>query len=235
MKGENDPVTQADIDSEIMIVSTIYKYFPGVKVIGEEGVEPKPEAALSSINFAAISEEIVPASLQMIPSEKLTIWVDPLDGTLSFVKKDLIGVTCLIGVALDNNPIFGVIHHTYAENMPTYYGGPEIPLRCTLDPRSSPGEPVNLSSPPDNRSCVTSKDHLGPGDIELLEGLGLTPVPLGGTGRRLLDIALGQNSVNFFPRSGSKKWDICAGDALLLSVGGNLTDMYGHRYLYDFT
>ena len=191
MKGENDPVTQADIDSEIMIVSTIYKYFPGVKVIGEEGAEPDPEKALSSINFSVIREEILPPRLQMIPSENLTIWVDPLDGTLSFVKKDLIGVTCLIGVALEGQPIFGVIHHTYAENMPTYFGGPEIPLRCTLDPRSSPGEQVTNPNPNDNRTCVTSKDHLLPGDIEMIEGLNLTPLLLGGTGRRLLDIALG--------------------------------------------
>jgi 3'(2'), 5'-bisphosphate nucleotidase len=38
MKGENDPVTQADKDSQILIEATLYKLYPNLKVIGEEDV-----------------------------------------------------------------------------------------------------------------------------------------------------------------------------------------------------
>ena len=34
-------------------------------------------------------------------------------------------------------------------------------------------------------------------------------------------------------RKASKKWDTCAGEALLRSVGGAVTDTVGRRYNYD--
>jgi 3'(2'), 5'-bisphosphate nucleotidase len=41
------------------------------------------------------------------------IWVDPLDGTREFTEGRLEGVTVLIGVANNGNPIGGVIHQPF--------------------------------------------------------------------------------------------------------------------------
>jgi 3'(2'), 5'-bisphosphate nucleotidase len=49
-----------------------------------------------------------------LETDKLVIWVDPLDGTMNFVTGDLMGVTTLIGVAYEGRPIFGVIHYPFA-------------------------------------------------------------------------------------------------------------------------
>ena len=73
MKGGWDPVTQADTDSEIMITSTIEKHFPGVKVIGEEGVSPQPDMALENINLDALQdfENNIPSDMRQLNKDDL--------------------------------------------------------------------------------------------------------------------------------------------------------------------
>lgn len=41
--------------------------------------------------------------------EDTVVWVDPLDGTLSYVKEEYDAVTTLIGVSVANEPIIGII------------------------------------------------------------------------------------------------------------------------------
>jgi fructose-1,6-bisphosphatase/inositol monophosphatase family enzyme len=39
----------------------------------------------------------------------------------------------------------------------------------------------------------------------------------------------------FYEKSGTKRWDTCAGEALLKSIGGYLTDLNGNSYEYKCT
>jgi len=41
--------------------------------------------------------------------EKAIVWVDPLDGTLSYVNNELDSVTTLIGLSYDSVPMMGII------------------------------------------------------------------------------------------------------------------------------
>eukprot|EP00958_Prasinococcus_capsulatus_P006206 scaffold593_cov382-Prasinococcus_capsulatus_cf.AAC.2 len=50
------------------------------------------------------------------------------------------------------------------------------------------------------------------------------------TGYHFLRILQGDAHCNLMLRKASKKWDSCAGEALLLAVGGGLTDTVGRRY-----
>ena len=41
--------------------------------------------------------------------EDTIVWIDPLDGTLSYVKNELDAVTVLIGVSHKKSPLMGII------------------------------------------------------------------------------------------------------------------------------
>lgn len=41
--------------------------------------------------------------------EDVVVWVDPLDGTLSYVKEEYDAVTTLIGVSIGGKPLMGII------------------------------------------------------------------------------------------------------------------------------
>jgi 3'-phosphoadenosine 5'-phosphosulfate (PAPS) 3'-phosphatase len=56
--------------------------------------------------------ESIPTSIDI--DERVTVWVDPLDGTLSYVNNELDAVTTLIGLSIGSEPVLGVIGHPYA-------------------------------------------------------------------------------------------------------------------------
>ena len=43
----------------------------------------------------------------------------------------------------------------------------------------------------------------------------------------------GDADVYLFPSLGTKKWDTCAGEAIIHSIGGRLTDILGRPIVYD--
>ena len=43
---------------------------------------------------------------------------------------------------------------------------------------------------------------------------------------------MGNADIYFYEKPGTKRWDTCAGEALLESVGGYLTDIDGQAYKY---
>ena len=53
------------------------------------------------------------------------------------------------------------------------------------------------------------------------------------TGYHYLCLLEGRAHSAMLLRKASKKWDTCAGEALLRSVGGAVTDTVGRRYNYD--
>lgn len=54
----------------------------------------------------------------------------------------------------------------------------------------------------------------------------------GGCGFKVLKLLEGCGHVYVYPSKGTKKWDTCAPEALLLAMGGSLTDMFGQPYDY---
>lgn len=110
-----DPCTIADLNSQILIMSYLQRYFPELRMIGEEQVTPDLELyylhrAFQDLNLDLICDKITGS----LPTDEVTVWIDPLDGTQSFVINELEGVTCMIGIAHKEKPIFGVIAHPFA-------------------------------------------------------------------------------------------------------------------------
>ena len=55
----------------------------------------------------------------------------------------------------------------------------------------------------------------------------------GGAGNKVLRIIEGDAHCYLFPSPGTKKWDTCAPEAILVAMGGCLSDIHGNQIDYS--
>ena len=145
---------------------------------------------------------------------------------------DVIGVTALIGVCIDSKSIFGIIHHPFDEEKPSYYGGPGIILHKTLDPFTSGGGPVEILPPKEEPTVLSTKYHDNPTITNYIDRLPMKIERVGGTGLKCTYVALGVHTAYIYPTPNTKKWDTAGPEAILNAVGGVIVDMNGNNYEY---
>lgn len=162
--------------------------------------------------------------------DRLTIWIDPLDGTKNFVLGDLEGVTTLIGVAYDENPIFGVIHQVFGEGSPSYFGGPEFGVY--LKSQSNISE--FRAKDNENFSITYSRLHKTSLNQELLPLLNPDKViNADGCGFKTLQVISGLASTYIVDTPYTFKWDICPTVAIMRTLNGYAVDFWGNEYRFD--
>lgn len=54
----------------------------------------------------------------------------------------------------------------------------------------------------------------------------------GGAGYKVISVIDGEADCYIYPRNGTKRWDTCAPEAIIRSLGGCLTDVFNKEYLY---
>jgi 3'(2'), 5'-bisphosphate nucleotidase len=94
------------------------------------------------------------------------------------------------------------------------------------------GVPAEIFPPKEHETVLSTKYHTSDYINNFMARLPLTMVKFGGTGLKCTYVALGNHTAYIYPTPNTKKWDSCAPEALLNSVGGVLLDMYGNNYLY---
>lgn len=98
--GPNDLVTNFDKSTEKSIVETIKQAYPEATIVSEEGYGD-----------------------QVVSMDGLVFFVDPIDGTMNFVKcKD--SFASMVGVYLDGKPFVGAIINVMENRI--YHGGPDL-------------------------------------------------------------------------------------------------------------
>ena len=257
-KGKNDPLTIADIKSQTLIIQGLSYHFPQIKYVGEEDeVFPDPlHVDFSKQLRKILPNDIFPEDLQL-NSEELTAFIDPLDGTLCYVNGDLNYVTVLLGFAYKKRPIVGLIGQIWSLNHegkiiydPKIYFGYNalgrvfslnVLMLKTLESNPSiiPEElikplPKDLSK---DFVVVFSKNK----NNEILEAniQKLNPTKAykaGATGYKFMEVVKGLADCYFYEieNNGTKRWDTCAGEALLSCFGGITTGKDGVAYDYVY-
>ncbi len=207
-KGDNTPVTEADLAAERVIVKMLTEAFPDIPIV---------------------SEETAPEDGFKPPAARFWV-VDPLDGTKEFVAKN--GEFCVcIGLVEDGAPVMGVVHGparrvTYAAD------GPDSAIRMV-----NAGAPERVSArvpPPAGIVVIHSRSHENSRRLaEYFEG---KPVPIlkrdiCGSALKFGILAAGE--ADFYPRFGTTmEWDTAAGQAILEAAGGCVLDLDGKRLGY---
>ncbi|GFN79078.1 inositol monophosphatase 3-like [Plakobranchus ocellatus] len=225
-EGAKEMITVGDLESHKIIFYGFSKMYPGIKVVSEEH-DNKPvdfnQVSAVDTNLPEVQEVIT--SDQSIPVSDIAIWIDPLDATQEYTESLTQFVTTMVCVVVRGEPKIGVINKPFTGE--------------TIWAWSGYGHSKNLeigTSPRDTRqqSLIVSRSHKG--DVETMSksafGDDVKIIGAGGAGYKVLEVVKG--SVNAYTHvTAIKKWDICAGNAILNALGGKMTTLDGDFINYS--
>lgn len=211
-KDDSSPVTQADRESEAILLDGLWQAARGIPVIAEESM-----------------------ALGEAPARGTTFFlVDPLDGTREFVNRRA-EFTINIGLVVGTEPRFGLIYApalgelyvTLGEARAVRADVPVSSPRASLD--SLALRPLRTRRP--NLAALTvleSHSHRTPDTEKFLAGIAVAEIKRAGSSLKFCRIAQGE--ADFYVRLGpTKEWDTAAGQAILEAAGGQVTTLDGRR------
>ena len=215
-KTRNEPVTQADRLANAHIVERLSRAFP------EDGI---------------VAEESVP-TLQLLAEQvaKSRVWfVDPLDGTKEFIARNG-EFAVMLGLAIKGRPALGVVVQPTLDETAVGVVGQGAWL---IDSRGE-STPLRVSEQACVGACtvLVSRSHSSTTLLRILEALQpAARIPCGSVGVKITRMAKRQADAYINPpqRGGSKLWDGCAPEAILVAAGGCVTDFSGDPVLYATT
>lgn len=228
-EGANDPLTMGDLESHRKMYNLIRNTFPDITVNSEEHDNVVDKSlSWSRLIPSEIAEKIKDQS--EVPAESVTVWIDPLDATQEYTENLLKYVTTMVCVAVDGKPVIGVIHQPFTDFTAWALGHD-----ANVNSRST------YSATP--QKVIISRSHSGQvkNYIHDAFGNGTTIVQAGGAGYKVLslvDLPAGESMDQadiYVHITYIKKWDICAGDALLRALGGHMTTLKGEEIDYRDT
>jgi 3'-phosphoadenosine 5'-phosphosulfate (PAPS) 3'-phosphatase len=182
----------------------------------------------------------------MVDASRITVIVDPLDGTNSYAKGEYDCVSILIGIILDDKPYFGVVGKPFGyTGLPcilgtecvTIYGGPMIHGVYIAGGQAVVKQQISDTLPCAVISSSRSKGVVRDFCVYLGEQGLVSPDPMliSGAGEKSLRLILQRENeaLWFFPKPGTSLWDVAAPDALLRALGGKMSDKYGNEMDYS--
>ncbi|XP_074640904.1 inositol monophosphatase 3-like [Tubulanus polymorphus] len=231
-EGAKEMMTEGDLQSHRAIVYGFDKAFPGIKVISEEH-ERKP------VDFKVIPDlvkqmnevdEIITSDVQ-IPLNEISVWIDPLDATQEYTEGLTQYVTVMVCVAVNGQPTIGIIHQPFLKETAwgwVAYGTSknvknQVNEKDQKTPIEGKEDPVRL---------IVSRSHAGKVEPLVKDAFdNVNVIPAGGAGYKTLALIKGEADA-YVHVTRIKKWDICAGNALLNSLGGRMTTLDGTHIDY---
>mmetsp|Transcript_2465 Transcript_2465/g.3768 ORF Transcript_2465/g.3768 Transcript_2465/m.3768 type:complete len:359 (+) Transcript_2465:46-1122(+) len=244
LKDDADPrsaLTEADEAAHRAIVGSLMKEWGDeLRIVGEEDDDDKE--LLKDMTFDPLDRDRFEDDIGETPdidSSRVTIFVDPLDGTREFVEGRLENCQVLVGIAIDGEAAAGAIGIPFPdgtlETEPTIvYGldgmgsgvigsvltrGP-YPLERNIDGVKFP-RPHHATG--DSTAEVMKACRRG-----AIKGIGGSNVIYGGAGNKILAAALGEVNASIQHKVGGA-WDLCAPQAILKAMGGEMTDLFGEE------
>ncbi len=203
-KKDHSPLTEADIAAHHAILESLTRDVPHIPIISEE------DAAMAT------------------PDAQGTFFlVDPLDGTLSFVRGDG-EFTVNIGLIEQSRATFGVLYAPVSRVL--YYGGAGIGAFRWPDG----GEPEPISArviPPEGAIITRSRSKAAAQANAFLSNLNVQEIRPSSSAIKFCWVAEG--SADIYPRFGrTMEWDTAAGQAIVEAAGGSVTNIDGTPFTY---
>ncbi|CAH1255623.1 IMPAD1 [Branchiostoma lanceolatum] len=226
-EGANDPMTDGDLQSHIAIVHGFEKAFPHLKVVSEEHEKKGDEVHTVEMPKKTHPEvdEVIKTD-QRVTYEDITVWVDPLDATQEYTEDLRQYVTTMVCVAIKGKPTIGVIHKPFEHRTAwAWVGHGHSKGLNVLERKAGEGQAQKI---------IVSRSHAGSVEQVAKQMLGdkTEVIPAGGAGYKVLSLFEGIADA-YIHVTLIKKWDICAGNALLLAMNGHMTTLGGEEINYS--
>lgn len=212
-QSPHDLVTEVDKGSERLIRNLIATHFPHHSFLGEEGVEPGPEASAQALADASGAEYL---------------WiVDPIDGTTNFVHE--FPFFCVsIALAYRGEVIVGVVYDPVKDELfvaekgkGAYVHGKRMSVSRDETLKNSL---VATGFPPDHRYAL-------PLNLKGIAAIAPQTRNLRVAGSAALHMAyVAAGRLSGFWEIGLNSWDMAAGSLLIQESGGVVTDTRGEPY-----
>ncbi|XP_068427660.1 inositol monophosphatase 3 [Clinocottus analis] len=229
-EGVEELLTMGDLQSHRKMFNLISNTFPDVMVNSEEHDNTVDKVASWSRDIPTDILDKVEGGKE-VPSQSVTVWIDPLDATQEYTENLVKYVTTMVCVAVDGKPVIGVIHQPFTDFTAWAFVG----QGSNMSPRASYSD----SSP----KVIVSRSHSGKvkGFVQDAFGNGTTIIEAGGAGYKVLSlVAMPPSETGSMDQADVyihvtfiKKWDICAGAALLTALGGHMTTLKGEAIDYS--
>ena len=206
IKGDDSPLTKADLAAHNVIVKDLASYTPDIPILSEESTDISFEERSSWDKY----------------------WlVDPLDGTKEFIKKNG-EFTVNIALIEDGNPILSVVYvpvtgvsYTAAKGYGAFkkIGNDRIQINTHKPARNIP-------------IVVGSRSHISPDVQTYLNKLGtheMTPM-----GSSLKFCLVAEGKADLYPRLGlTSEWDTAAAQCIVEQAGGRVVTLDDQPLKYN--
>jgi len=206
LKGEADPVTEADKRANELLVRRLREAFPNDGVVAEESPDKSDALARGRCWY-----------------------VDPLDGTKEFVAKNG-EFSVMIGLAIDGEAKLGVVYRPVGDRL--YRGVVGDSAFVDIEDRTYALGVTDVSEPKDLR-LVVSRSHRSDATDDFVKRLKIeNEMKSGSVGLKVGLIAQRDADLYVHLSSYASAWDACAPEAILRAAGGVFTDLAGATYSY---
>lgn len=241
-----DAQTEADRRVEAMAIAELRAFCPTMQLVAEESFENASSIDVERADGrfadcdAAEEEDLMwsPKLQKSIEASRIAVYCDPLDGTNEYAAGEREAITILLGIAVDGVPVAGVIGQPFYKYGASdtlgrvVWGGTGVGVHG-LDVAEDAVAPV---LPPKGPHVVAVNRNIRENRQEpVLSALrSRVDVIISATGYHYLMLLERRAHSALLLRKASKKWDTCAGEALLRATGGVVTDTVGRRYNYSY-
>ncbi|XP_028328725.1 inositol monophosphatase 3 [Gouania willdenowi] len=221
-EGAKEFLTMGDLQSHRKMFNMLKNTFPAVTVYSEEHDAAEGETLTWSHDIPADILDKIDGGKYVDP-DVLTVWIDPLDATQEYTENLVKYVTTMVCVAVDGKPVIGVIHQPFTGFTAWAFVGQGSNMRA----RSS--YVLNQAK------VIVSRSHSGQvkNFVQTAFGGNTTIIPAGGAGYKVLSLLDMPGTIDqadvYIHVTFIKKWDICAGAAVLNALGGHLTTLKGEN------
>ncbi|PRD18721.1 UNVERIFIED_CONTAM: cysC [Trichonephila clavipes] len=197
-KGDDSPLTEADLRSHEHIVTALRAAYPDIPVLSEESSPADAEARMTWREY----------------------WlIDPLDGTKEFIKRNG-EFTVNIALVRDGMPVAGVVHAP-ALGL-TYWG--EQGAGAYKREAGAEARAIQVAQPPCEPGewrVVGSRSHASPEFEQFMRSLPDSRLVSMGSSLKLCLVAEG--AADLYPRLGpTSEWDTAAAQAVVEAAGGHV-------------
>lgn len=208
-KVDNSPVTEADRESEKIILAGLRAAYPDIPCVAEEEVA---------------------AGVATPDLDGAFFLVDPLDGTKEFVNRRT-DFTVNIALVRHGAPEVGVVFAPCTGRFFSGRPGRAESIEVDKDYGIVGRQPIGVREAGAPLAVVASRSHNTPETDAFIRDLGAAEIVSVGSSLKFCLVAAAEADI--YPRFGrTMEWDTAAGDAVLRAAGGMTRSLDGQPLVY---